>query len=129
MNLNTLRLLKLWASWGQGQSLGYPSHCPMLANRALKTPLYGIGHIPEGVMEMERAVCNLTYEDRDIIIQRWQRHKTYAQISERLGCSRWTIGRRIKEAESEVHRQLDAVYACSSAPTSVNLCSESKTVT
>jgi hypothetical protein len=127
--LSTIKLLRAWATWGESQSLAYPSMSPMFGERALKAPLFGVGHIPEGVWEMERAVCNLTYEDRDIIIQRWQRRRTYHQIAERLGCSRWTIGRRIKDAESEVHRQLEAAYACSLAPTGVNLCTKSKTVT
>jgi Sigma-70, region 4 len=127
--LSTVKLLRAWAQWGETQSISYPSMSPMFGERALKAPLFGVGHIPDGVWEMERAVCNLTYEDRDIIIQRWQRHRTYAQIALRLGCSRWTIGRRIKGAEAEVHRLLEDVYACVAAHWGVNTVIESKTDT
>jgi len=126
--LSTIKLLRQWSAWGEAQSINYPKMSPMFGERALKTPLFGTGHIPDGVWEMEKAVCALTQEERDIIIQRWQRHRTYRYIAERLGYSRWTIGRRIRAAEAEVHRQLEQIY-CTAAPLSVNAMVESKTVT
>jgi DNA-directed RNA polymerase specialized sigma subunit len=105
--LGTVKLLRAWAAWGHGQNLDYPSMSPMFGERALKTPLYGIDHAPADILEMEAAVCRLEFADRDIIIQRWQRRRTFRQMAEYLGVSRWTIGRRIRQAESEVHRQLE----------------------
>ena len=108
--LSTIKLLRAWASWGQGQSLTYPSMSPMFGERALKTPLYGVGHTPDGVAEMEMAVCRLTYDDRYLIIQKWQRNCTFTQIGKLMGYSRHIASRRLKNAEAEVDRQLNQVY-------------------
>jgi hypothetical protein len=116
--LSTIKLLRAWAAWGESNSIDYPRMSPMFGERALKTPLFGLGHAPEGVLEMEQAVCQLTFEERDLIIQRWQRHRSFPQMARHIGCSRWVVARRLKEAESEVHRQLEDVY-CQRAPTGV----------
>jgi hypothetical protein len=108
--LSTIKLLRQWASWGNGQSIDYPSMSPMFGERALKTPLYGVGHIPDGIAEMEQAVCRLEFTERYIIIQRWQRHRSYRQLASQVGVSTWRISRLLRDAESETHRQLELVY-------------------
>lgn len=82
---------------------------PMFGERALKTPLYGVDHVPNDVLEMEVAVCRLDFEERDIIIARWQRHLSYRQIGKRLGLGFWKVGSRLRDAEAEVHRQYEQV--------------------
>jgi hypothetical protein len=108
--LSTVRLLRQWAAWGQGQSLDYPSMSPMFGERALKTPLYGATHMPDGIAEMEHAVCMLDFTDRYIIIQRWCRHRSYRQLAAQVGVSVWRISRLLKGAESELHRQFELIY-------------------
>ena len=108
--LSTIKLLRAWASWGQGQSIDYPSMSPMFGERALKTPLYGVGHVPEGIAEMEAAVCRLEFDQRYIIIQKWQRHRNWTQLSKMVGVSSWRIRKLLQAAEAEVHRQLELVY-------------------
>jgi hypothetical protein len=83
----------------------------MFGERALKTPLYGVGHIPDGIAEMEKAVCRLDFDERYIIIQRWQRHRSYRELAKMVGVSTWRVSRLLKDAESEVHRQLEIVYS------------------
>jgi hypothetical protein len=107
VNLSTIKLLREWARWGQGQSIDYPSMSPMFGERALKSPLYGVGHIPEGILEVEIVVCLLAWEDRQIIIQRWQRHRSYRQLAGLLNCSLYRITQRLKVAECEIDRLLN----------------------
>jgi hypothetical protein len=87
----------------------------MFGERALKTPLYGSGHIPDGIAEMERAVCLLSFDDRYLIIQRWQRRRTYGELAQLTGVTRYRVFRMLKDAESEVHRLLDLQYLQQSA--------------
>lgn len=82
----------------------------MFGERALKTPLYGAGHCPEGIAEIEQAVCRLSFDDRYIIIQRWQRRRSYLELAKMIGVTRYRVFRLLKEAEAEVHRQLELVY-------------------
>jgi hypothetical protein len=110
VNLSTLQKLKEWARWGVGPSLGYPSISPMFGERALKSPLFGIGHIPDGVLEVEIAVCRLHWDGRQVIIYRWQWHRTYRQMAALLHCSTWSVARRLRAAEGEIDRQLDEIY-------------------
>ena len=110
MNLSTVQKLREWARWGEGQNIGYQSTSPMFGERALKSPLFGFGHIPEGVIEIEIAVCLLSWDERQIIILRWQRHRSYRQLAKCLQCSTWNIGRRLRAAECEIDRQLDKIY-------------------
>lgn len=109
--LSTVKLLRQWARWGQGQSLDYPSMSPMFGERALKTPLYGATHTPDDVAELERVVCQLEYTDRYIIIQRWQRHRSYRELANLVGVSTWRVSQLLKEAEAEVHRLLESPIA------------------
>jgi hypothetical protein len=108
--LSTVKLLRAWARWGEGQNISYPSISPMFGERALKTPLYGAGHVPDGVAQMEHAVCMLDYPDRYLIIQRWCRHQSYRQLARSVGVSTWRVSRLLKQAESEVDRQLELIY-------------------
>lgn len=88
----------------------------MFGERALKTPLFGIGHAPDGVLEMERAVCQLTYDERSVLVQRYQRRLSHRKLAVFLGCSVWETGRRIREAEESVHIELERVYGLSGTP-------------
>jgi hypothetical protein len=108
--LSTVKLLRAWSRWGEGQSIDYPSMSPMFGERALKTPLYGAGHIPDGIAEIEHAVCMLDFAERYIIIQRWCRHRSYRELALLVGVSVWRISGLLKDAETEVHRQLELVY-------------------
>lgn len=83
---------------------------PMFGERALKSPLYGIGHIPDGIAEMEQAVCRLNFPQRYLIVQRWQRHRSYRQLAKLVGVGVWRVSRLLKSAEEEVNIQLDVVY-------------------
>jgi DNA-directed RNA polymerase specialized sigma24 family protein len=80
---------------------------PMFGERALKTPLFGADHASPDVLEMEAAVCRLDFEQRDLIIARWQRHMSYRQIAKRIGQPFWSVGPKLRAAESEVHRLLE----------------------
>ncbi len=111
--LSSMQLLRAWARWGESQGLGYPAMSAFFGERALKSPVFLAGAAPDGVLEVEMAVCALDVEDRDLIIQRWQRHMTFEQIAERHGYSRMTAARKLKAAESEFHRQLDLIFAIS----------------
>lgn len=90
----------------------------MFGERALKTPLFGVDHAPPDILEMEAVVCRLEFDDRHIIILRWQRGMTFGQIGQSLGVSRWTVRRRLQMAESEVHRLFES-GPCQRAPTLV----------
>lgn len=100
---------------------------PMFGERALKTPLYGASHIPSEVAELERVVCQLEFTDRYIIIQRWQRHRSYRELARLIGVSTWRIGKLLKGAEAEVHRLLETPY-CTAQTQRVYGVDSSKTV-
>lgn len=117
--LSTVKLLRAWARWGESHSIDFPSMSPMFGERALKTPLFGVDHIPPDVLEMEYAVCRLHFDDRMIIIHRWQRRMSYRQIALRIGKSHSQIGSMLRLAEAEVHRQLE-MGACVSEQPKVN---------
>jgi DNA-directed RNA polymerase specialized sigma24 family protein len=108
--LSTIKLLREWARWGEGHSLDYSTMSPMFGERALKTPLFGVDHAPLDILRMELAVCRLEFDDRDIIIQRWQRKRSYREMGVSFGCSTWSINRRLRIAEAEVHRKLEDTY-------------------
>lgn len=119
MALTVIGILRQWAKWGQGQSLGYPSGAAFFADRVQKSALFGSGDAPQDILEMERIVCMLEYTQRYLIIQRWQRHLSYRQLAKDLGVSTWRASRLLKDAESEVNRlytsracqpNTDAVY-------------------
>ena len=108
--ISTLKVLRAWARWGESQNIDYPSMSPMFGERALKTPLFGITHIPDGIAEMEAAVCALGFDDRYIIIQRWCRHRSYRQLARQVGVSTWRLSRLLKNAEAEIHRQYELIF-------------------
>jgi hypothetical protein len=108
--LNTLKVLRSWARWGESIFIDYPSKSAFFGERALKTPLYGTGHIPEGVAEMEHAICALSYDQRYLIIQRYCRKVRYFHLGRLLGVSNYLARQRLKAAEAEVHRQFERVY-------------------
>lgn len=108
-HISTVKLLVAWARWGQGQSIDYPSMSPMFGERALKTPLHGVGHIPPDVAEVEIAVCRLSYEDRETIIQRYARNLTFRQFAKHFGYSIWKASKKIRQAENEVERELSTI--------------------
>lgn len=108
--LSTIKALRAWAAWGEGHSIGYPSMSPMFGERALKSALYGKTHMPDGIAEMEHAVCQLEYAQRYLIIQFWCRRKSWKELAQDIGVSRFRVRRLLKDAEAEVHRQYELVY-------------------
>lgn len=102
LNLGTLKVLIAWAKWGECVYLGYPSLSPMFGERCLKSPLFGLGYTPNDIMLMEQAVCFLTFQERELIIQRWQRKRTFRQIGEHVGCDHTTAMRRLHRAENDL---------------------------
>ena len=82
----------------------------MFRERALKMPLYGTGHCPDGVAEMEHAVCCLSFDQRYLIIQYWCRKRTFSQLAKQVGVSYFRVRQLLKAAESEVHRQYELVF-------------------
>jgi DNA-directed RNA polymerase specialized sigma24 family protein len=82
----------------------------MFGERALKTPLYGKTEMPYGIAEMEHAVCMLTFDQRYVIVQWYCRHRRVGELARLVGVSRWRAMRLVKDAESEVHRQLEMLY-------------------
>src|SRR5277367_4017194 len=113
--LSTVKLLRAWARWGEGQSIDYPSMSPMFGERALKTPLYGKTEMPADVGEMEHAVCMLSFDDRYLIVQWYCRRRDLTDLAKLIGVSRWRAMRLLKAAEAETHRQLEMVYELQSA--------------
>jgi predicted DNA-binding protein (UPF0251 family) len=116
--ISTISRLIQWAKWGETHTGHLPTRSAHDCERALNTPLFGAGHIPDDVMRVEMAVCNLSFEEREAIIQRYQRKQTDEQIGRWLGVSRWTAKRRLKQAERAVHLDLSRDPS-RSAPTSV----------
>jgi hypothetical protein len=108
--IGTIKALRAWSRWGESLSIDYPSFSPMFGERALKTPLYGKTHCPDGIAEMEHAVCMLSYDQRYLIVQYWCRRRTFGQLAEQVGVSRFRIHRMLKAAEAEVHRQYELVF-------------------
>src|SRR5216683_6242677 len=80
VNLSTVQKLREWARWGEAHNICYPSMSPMFGERCLKTALFGIGHIPPDVLEVEWAVCRLEWELRFVLILRYQRHLPWSRI-------------------------------------------------
>jgi hypothetical protein len=106
LHLSTIQMLREWARWGESQNINYPSMSPMFGERALKTPLFGSGHIPRDVWQVEEAVCKIAWEYRQIIIYRYQRHLTFGHIASRLHCQTRTARARVRTAEHAVHHEL-----------------------
>jgi len=127
-HLSTIKLLRAWARWGIANNIDYPSMSPMFGERALKSPLYGIGHAPADVLEVEAIICGLEFPDRDALIQRYQRRKTWEQMAYRIGCEWRTAKKRTQCAEDEVHRRLTE-KDCGYAGQMVNRAQALKTVT
>lgn len=126
-HLSTIKLLRAWARWGVANNIDYPSMSPMFGERALKSPLYGVGHAPADVLEVEGVICNLPFEDRVALIQRYQRKQTWEQIGERFGCDWRTAKKRTQMAEDEVHRNLTE-RSCGFVGAMVNKAQALKTV-
>lgn len=103
IHLSTVRLLREWGRWGEAHNIDYPTMSPMFGERALKSPLHGIGYVPDEIMRIEKAVCSLTFEHRDMIIQRYQRHLNFKKLGEWIGRDWRTARDRLKAAEHEVH--------------------------
>lgn len=127
-HISTIKLLRAWARWGIANNIDYPTMSPMFGERALKTPLFGIGHAPEDVLLVERVICSLCYEDRDALIQRYQRRKSWEQMAYRIGCDWRTAKRRTQQAEDEVHRKITE-KACVDVGRMLNKAQDLKTVT
>lgn len=105
-HISTVKVLVAWARWGQGQSIDYPSMSPMFGERALKTPLHGVGHIPPDVAEVEAIICKLEWFHRSALIARYQRHMTWTEIGEYFGTS-WRSGRKtVIQAEDLIEKSL-----------------------
>ena len=106
--LNTIKTLRAWARWGQSHNLDYPSRSAMFGERTQKSPLFSADDAPSDVCRMEQAVCRLDIYDRGLIIQRWQRHATFSQMSVMFHVSIGTVNRDLKAAEAELHRIFDS---------------------
>lgn len=106
IHLSTIQLLREWAKWGESQNIDYPTMSPMFGERALKTPLFGSGHIPTSVWDIERAVCKIAWEHRNALILRYQRRLTFGHIASRMGCQTRTARARVRTAEHAVHHEL-----------------------
>ncbi len=106
MNLSTVQKLREWARWGEAHNICYPSMSPMFGERCLKTALFGIGHIPPDVLEVEWAVCRLEWELRFVLILRYQRHLPWSRIGRVIDRDWRTAKNRIQQAENEVHHKL-----------------------
>lgn len=106
-----LRLTK-WASWGRGVSLSYPSQQPMFS-LSIKGGMTVSSDAPADVWEVEKAVCLLSIEDRNIIVHRYQWRLTYRGMAERWRTSTRQISKKLELAEGEVDRLLnsDELYA------------------
>ena len=115
-HLSTIRLLRQWAKWGEC-NLDYPTHSSHMSLH-IKTPLLAGTHIPPEIAEVEHAVGLLSFDLRDALIQRYQRHATWTQIGDRLGLSWRGAKRRTIEAENEVHTALTGqiTYVTQRAP-------------
>lgn len=100
----------------------------MFGERALKSPLYGIGHVPDDVMLVEVIVCRIEFDLRDALIQRYQRKRTWEQMAERIGCGWRHAKKRTQAAEDEVHRKMSD-KSCAHVGQMVNKAQALKTVT
>lgn len=105
--ISTIQLLIAWAKWGEANHINYPTISPGFGNRALGSPLVGMGNVPDEVWRIETAICEVPFEDREVIIQRYQRRRSFGAIGRQLGRSRWAAMRRLKRAEVAVHHRLD----------------------
>ena len=91
-------LLWTWARWGALQNLGYPQRAAFAGNG--KMPLYSPTDCTPEVAEVEKAVCQLEYEDRCTIICRYIWRMKYHELAERFGCSMSKAHRKVLDAES-----------------------------
>lgn len=126
IHLSTIKLLREWARWGEAHNIDYPSMSPMFGERTLKGPLFGIGHIPPDVYRIEICVCQLDFDLRDALIQRYQRKLTWEKMGLRIGCDWRTAKNRVRSAEDAVHHGFSK-SDCSLAPTGVCFAQDSKT--
>lgn len=110
IHISTIRLLVEWARWGVAHNIGYPTMSPMFGERCLKSPLFGIGHIPDDVAKVERAVCALEWIDREILILRYQRRLSFSEMALRISRAKWTARDRLRTAENLVHYKLREYY-------------------
>jgi DNA-directed RNA polymerase specialized sigma24 family protein len=118
-HLSTIKLLREWARWGEAHNISYPTLSPMFGERALKMPLFGIGHVPDDIMRIEQAVCAVEWLYRQAIILRYHRRMGYREMGRRINCDWRTARRRLKTAEDEVHHKLQKQLV-SDAPTHVH---------
>jgi hypothetical protein len=105
-NPSTIKLLVEWARWGQANNVGYPSMSPMFGERCLKAPLYGTEEMPPDVWLVERAVCDIKFYHRFLLILRYQRHVSFEDIGERFDCSPRTARRHLEDAEYAVDHEI-----------------------
>lgn len=115
-HISTVKVLVAWARWGQGQSVYYPTMSPMFGERALKTPLHGIGHIPPDVMEVEQIICGLEWFHRSALIARYQRHLTWTKMGEYFGTSWRSARKTVIQAEDLVEKSLRSVGESATKP-------------
>lgn len=105
-HLSTIKLLREWARWGEAHNVSYPSRASFFGERALKMPLFGIGHIPDDIMAAEQAVCRMDWFSRRVIILRYQRHLGFRALGVKLDCNWRTARKRLQQAEDEAHHEL-----------------------
>ncbi len=107
-DISTLECLWAWARWAGGAPGGYPPRSPMFGERALKTPLYGEGHIPPDVARVESCVCALDPSDRALLVSKyiWRAH--IREIATRFGISYRRAFQLIRSAEAEFHKRFVA---------------------
>lgn len=115
-HISTVKLLVAWARWGQGQSIDYPSMSPMFGERALKTPLHGVGHIPPDVAEVEAVICKLEWFYRSALIARYQRHLSWIKMGEYFGSSWRSARKTVTQAEDLVEKNLRSVGESATKP-------------
>lgn len=98
----------MWAAWGRGHNIDYPSMSPMFGERALKSPLYDHGEAPPEVTLCDRAVCALDPQNRRIIILKFQSKASYRAMAEAIGIHLKDVRERLDGAIGEVHYQIQS---------------------
>lgn len=128
IHLGTIQLLREWARWGESQNISYPTMSPMFGERALKTPLFGSGHIPPDVWQVEQAVCTIAWDHRNALILRYQRRLSFGLMASNMRCQTRTARSRVRAAEHAVHHELSR-KAGLTALESVTTCDDREFVT
>jgi hypothetical protein len=99
--MSTRALLRAWGRWG-AINIGYPSACPTFRLTG-RSPLHPVGHIPPDVLDIENAIGRVEWQERQLVIHRYQWHMTLREIGTRIGCSLWAARRKVEDAEYAVH--------------------------